>query len=106
MAPNAEHSAKRIDPHELDSFTRGYFAAWNSHDPMAVAAHATDDVVWNSPALHEPGHGRAAVASLVASTATAFPDYEFSQPEPVALAADGLTAYVPWLLVKVPRGGR
>ena len=104
MAPHAEHSAERIDPHELDSFTRGYFAAWNSYDPMAVAAHATDDVVWDSPALHEPGHGRAAVAALVASTATAFPDYEFSQPEPVALAADHLTAYVPWRMTGTNTG--
>ena len=96
MASEDEFRGDRIDPDELEVFSRGYLAAWNSHAPERVAACATEDVIWHSPALREPGHGRRAVADLVTSTMVAFPDYEFTQPSAFAIAEDRLTAYVPW----------
>ena len=85
-----------IDPQAFATFSHRYLTAWNSHDPQAVAACATEDVIWDSPTLPEPGHGRDAVQRVVAATAAAFPNYEFTQPAAWAIAEDGLTAYLPW----------
>ena len=93
-----------VDGRALPGFHERYLAAWNSHDPAEVAACATEDVVWISPALREPAQGRAGVAALVASTATAFPDYEFTAPAPWAIADDGLTVYVPWRMTATNTG--
>jgi steroid delta-isomerase-like uncharacterized protein len=94
----ATQATERIDVDELRVFAERYLEAWNSRDPSAVGAFVTDDVVWQDPALPEPIHGRAGVEEFVAITRTAFPDYEFSEPAPYAIAEDGLTAYVPWLM--------
>lgn len=93
-----------IDPDALRAFGRRYLGAWNAHAPDAVAACATEDVVWDSPALPEPGVGRRAVAGLVAATATAFPDYQFTTPSAWAIAEDRLTAYVPWRMTGTNTG--
>ncbi len=93
-----------IDPGEFEVFSRRYLDAWNSHDPDGVAACATDDVVWDSPALPAPGRGRQAVADLVRSTVVAFPDYEFTQPSALAIAEDRLTAYLPWRMTGTNTG--
>ncbi len=99
-----EPGAEPIEADALRGFSERYFAAWNSHEAVQVAACATDDVVWDSPALREPAQGRAGVAGLVAATHTAFPDYEFSAPSPWAIADDGLTAYVPWRMTATNAG--
>lgn len=99
-----ESGAERIDRDALREFTRRYLEAWNSHDPWAVAACASEDVLWDSPALPEPARTRSGVASLVAATVAAFPDYEFSQPAPNAIAEDRLTAYVPWRMTGTHTG--
>ena len=96
MASEDEFRGDAIDPGELEVFGRRYFEAWNSHEPERVAACATEDVIWDSPALREPGRGRQAVTDLVTTTVVAFPDYEFTQPSALAIAEDRLTAYVPW----------
>lgn len=93
-----------IEPEALRGFCRTYLDAWNSHAPLQVAACATADVVWDSPALPEPARGRAAVADLVSATVTAFPDYEFTQSSPWAIAEDQLTAYVPWRMTGTNTG--
>lgn len=98
------HQGDPIDPVELRAFSRRYLDAWNSKKPAEVAACATRDVVWDSPALLEPGIGRQAVAGLVAATATAFPDYEFTSPAPWAISDDRLTAYVPWRMTGTNTG--
>ena len=46
----------------------------------------------------------ACVLLLVAATATAFPDYVFSAPRPLALALDRLTAYAPWRMTATNLG--
>jgi steroid delta-isomerase-like uncharacterized protein len=99
-----EADAEPIDKGVVRSFRERYLAAWNSHDPAQVAACAAEDVVWDSPALREPAYGRAGVAGLVESTAAAFPDYEFSAPASLAIAEDGLTAYVPWRMTATNTG--
>lgn len=93
-----------IDAGAFATFSDRYLEAWNSHDPTRVAGCATDDVVWESPALPEPGQGRAAVADLVATTATAFPDYHFTQPSAWAISEDHLTAYLPWRMTGTNTG--
>jgi steroid delta-isomerase-like uncharacterized protein len=85
-----------IDSDALREFSKRYLSAWNSHDGSAVAACATADVIWDSPALPVPVRGRSEVAGLVDATHAAFPDFEFSEPSPPAIAEDRLTAYFPW----------
>ena len=80
--PGTGGEGEPIDADALRALCPRYFAAWNSHVPAAVAACATEDVVWHSPALAEPARGRSGVASLVTATAVAFPDYEFTRPAP------------------------
>jgi steroid delta-isomerase-like uncharacterized protein len=93
-----------IDPGELREFAERYLAAWNSRDPAAVGACLAEDVFWEDPALPEPIRGRAGVESFVTLTATGFPDYEFSELAPPAVAADGLTAYAPWVMTGTNTG--
>jgi steroid delta-isomerase-like uncharacterized protein len=93
-----------IDPGELREFAERYLAAWNSRDPAAVGACIAEDVFWEDPALIEPARGRPAVEQFVQLTETGFPDYEFSELAPPALAEDGLTAYAPWLMTGTNTG--
>ncbi|MCP4221928.1 MAG: nuclear transport factor 2 family protein, partial [Actinomycetia bacterium] len=65
MIPGSEHYYEPVDPGMLRAFCRHYFDAWNSREPSRVAACATEDVVWDSPALPEPVTGRQGVARLV-----------------------------------------
>jgi len=104
LISGSEQRPELIDPEQLRAFCRGYFKAWNSKSPSEVAACATEDVVWDSPALPEPGIGRREVARLVSTTAVAFPDYEFTSPSPWAIADDRLTAYVPWRMTGTNTG--
>ncbi|MCP3988419.1 MAG: ester cyclase [Actinomycetia bacterium] len=104
MNPEPESRGEPIDPDPLRAFSQRYFDAWNSRSPSRVAACATEDVVWDSPALPQPGVGREAVSDLVAATARAFPDYEFSAPSPWAISDDRLTAYVPWRMTGTNTG--
>lgn len=100
----SEPGPERIERSTLEPFIERYLDAWNSHEPSAVAECAADDVVWDSPALPDLGKGRAAVAGLVAATATAFPDYRFAPAAPFAIADDELTAYVPWRMTGTNTG--
>lgn len=80
----------------LESFGERYLAAWNSHDPEAVAACATEDVVWVDPALPQPARGHAELADFVVSGCTAFPDLRFTEDASPAITEDRLAAYIPW----------
>jgi steroid delta-isomerase-like uncharacterized protein len=104
LASKSDFCGEVIEVDAFMAFSDRYLAAWNSHDPTKVAGCATEDVVWDSPALPEPGRGRASVADLVATTATAFPDYEFAQPSAWAIAEDHLTAYLPWRMTGTNTG--
>jgi len=104
LEPRSDPAAEPIEPTALAAFCRRYFDAWNSHAPQDVAACATEDVIWDSPALPAPAAGPAAVADLVATTIAAFPDYQFLAPAPWAIADDQLTAYVPWRMTGTNTG--
>jgi steroid delta-isomerase-like uncharacterized protein len=88
----------------LREFGDRYLAAWNGHDPEAVAACATEDVVWIDPALPEPARGRAELADFVRSGYTAFPDMRFSEAMDPALTEDRLVAYIPWRMTGTNTG--
>lgn len=88
--------AEQIESIEwLREFSDRYLAAWNSHDPEAVAACATEDVFWDDPGLARPAQGRKELADFVAMGARAFPDYEFTLRGAPAISDDGRVAYVP-----------
>ena len=61
-------------------------------------------MLWDSPALPEVGCGRQTVIDIVRATDTAFPDYQFSRPSPLAIAEDRRTAYVPWRMTGTNTG--
>jgi steroid delta-isomerase-like uncharacterized protein len=66
---------------DLDAFCARYLAAWNDHDPAAMAQLVTDDVVWEDPALPGPVHGPAAVQQFMRDAWVAFPDLRFDEGE-------------------------
>lgn len=88
----------------LVEFGERYLAAWNSHDPAAVAACAHADVIWVDPALAEPARGRAEVAAFAEASCAGFPDLRFSEPGPPAITDDSLAAYVPWRMTATNSG--
>jgi hypothetical protein len=70
--------ATTTSPREL---TDSYFAAWNAHDPGAVASHFAPDGVrhWrvvNNPAIHSPNRfeGRSAISEGVRAFMVMLPD--------------------------------
>jgi steroid delta-isomerase-like uncharacterized protein len=66
---------------DLAAFCARYLAAWNDHDPAAMAALLTDDIVWEDPALPQPARGVAAVQEFMRRSWTGFPDLRFDEPE-------------------------
>jgi steroid delta-isomerase-like uncharacterized protein len=85
-----------IDADELSAFARRYREACNSRDAATVGEFATDDVIWEDPAIPEPARGRDEVVSFVSASYVAFPDLEFSEEGPPAVAQDGVSSYFPW----------
>ena len=97
--------AEPIDsPEWLREFGERYLGAWNAHDPEAVCACATEDVVWVDPALPEPARGHARLAAFVRDTCTAFPDIAFAELGEPAISTDGLVAYAPWRMTATNTG--
>jgi len=54
-------------------------AAWNAHDPDAVAALCSEDLVYDEPALGETAYGRDSIREFVALMGRNFPDYSFTR---------------------------
>jgi steroid delta-isomerase-like uncharacterized protein len=54
-----------------------YLAAWNSHDPDAVASFFATDAVYDDRGAAEVARGRAAIRGHVATVMAAFPDMRF-----------------------------
>jgi len=85
----------------LDTF----FQAFNDHDPEAVLALCTEDVVWEDPNLPAPLVGWEAAADLLCSKFTAFPDLHFPKEEiEVYRSLDGKKAAVRWHMVATMTG--
>src|SRR5438874_6935339 len=74
---------------ELRGFIRRYIAAWNGFDADPIAQLITEDVTWADPALPELARGVAAVQEFMRTSARAFPDLRFSEPDPPVLAVAG-----------------
>lgn len=62
---------------DRDQLMQGYLAAWNSHQPAAVAAFFTADATYDDRGAAEVAVGTEAIEAHVASVMTAFPDLRF-----------------------------
>ncbi|MFI9507810.1 ester cyclase [Nocardia sp. NPDC052566] len=90
-------SADRIEsPQWLDEFIDRYSAAWNSGSADAVAACATEDVLWREPSMGRPVRNRDGLADFVADTLRTFPDISYTNPFPPTIAGESNIAVVPW----------
>lgn len=58
---------------------RATFAAWNAHDPDAVAAVFADDAVIRDVGAAEAWRGRVAIRERAADLLVAFPDFRLRQ---------------------------
>lgn len=88
MIPSASTDAR--------AWAEAYMGAWSAHDPAAVTAAMTEDVVYTDTTLDERLEGRAAVAEFVAGMeASLSSDHVF---EVGAVAVDGETYAIEWLL--------
>ena len=77
------------------------YAAWNAHDPDAVAAVFAEDAMVREAGQAEPSRGRAAVRERAVALFTAFPDLRL---ERVALIIDGDRHADRWVLSGTHRG--
>ena len=96
-------AGQSLDRAFAEDFGHRWIDAWNRRDAEGLAALCTEDVEFTDPAIGTV-HGRAAVADWVRTCARAFPDYEFSEPEPPYLAADRPKAIVPWRMTGTNTG--
>jgi len=67
-----------LDDAVTRTFLRSYLRAWNAHDPDAILALATDDVLWQDPTI--PGgeaRGHTAVRTWLSGFWRGFPDMTF-----------------------------
>jgi steroid delta-isomerase-like uncharacterized protein len=70
-------SATDIDA--VEALCDRWAAAWNAHDPDAVAELCSEDLVYDEPALGETAYGRASIREFVALMGRNFPDYSFTR---------------------------
>lgn len=77
------------------------YAAWNAHDPDAVAAVFAEDAVVREVGTGQESRGRAAVRARAVALLTAFPDLTL---ERVALVVDADRHADRWVLSGTHRG--
>jgi steroid delta-isomerase-like uncharacterized protein len=75
--------------HDIAAFVERYLAAWNDHDPNAMAELLTDDIVWEDPALPAPARGIPAVQAFMRAGWVGFPDLRFDATDAPHLTVDG-----------------
>lgn len=61
------------------TFFNEYLAAWNAHDPVAVARHMADDAIYEDVALGRVLHGRSEIAAFVEEATRASSDFRFEE---------------------------
>ncbi len=77
------------------------YAAWNAHDPDAVAAvFAEDAVVWEAGGI-EQARGRPAIRDRAAALLKAFPDFRL---ERIELVIDGARHADRWVMTGTHKG--
>jgi steroid delta-isomerase-like uncharacterized protein len=64
---------------QIVAANRATFAAWNAHDPDAVAAVFAEDATIRDVGSPEPVQGRDAIRQRAADTIAAFPDFRLRQ---------------------------
>ena len=79
---------------DLDTFCARYLAAWNDHDPGAMAELVTEDIVWEDPALPGPARGVAAVQEFMRGSWVGFPDLRFDETDSPASHRGGRSGRV------------
>ena len=77
------------------------YAAWNAHDPDAVAAVFAEDAVVREVGNPVEAHGRAAIRERAAALLAAFPDFRL---ERVALVIDGASHADRWVMTGTHSG--
>ena len=77
------------------------YAAWNAHDPDAVAAVFAEDAAVRDAGSPEPVRGRAAVRERAVMLLAAFPDFHL---ERIELIVDGDRHADRWVLTGTQRG--
>ena len=61
------------------AFFDGYLAAWNAHDPTAVARYMADDAVYEDVALGRLLHGPGEIAAFVTEATRSSSDFRFEE---------------------------
>jgi steroid delta-isomerase-like uncharacterized protein len=84
-----EHRRQALDVNDRT------YAAWNAHDPDAVAAVFAEDAVVREAGRPDEGRGRAAVRARAAALLEAFPDLRL---ERIELVVDGERHADRWIL--------
>jgi len=100
---HVDESAAGVAP-ELREFAERYEAAWNACDTDAMAELITEDIVWQDPALPAPARGVREVQEFMRDSFRAFPDLNFSEPDPPAMAASGELVLWAWHMEGTHRG--
>ena len=77
------------------------YAAWNAHDPYAVAAVFAEDAVLREAGRPEEIRGRAAIRARAAALLGAFPDFRL---ERIVLVVDGDRHADRWVMTGTHRG--
>jgi steroid delta-isomerase-like uncharacterized protein len=77
------------------------YAAWNAHDPDAVAAVFAEDAVTREAGSDEVAVGKAAVRERAARLFAAFPDFRLERQ---ALVIDGPRHVDRWVMTGTHRG--
>jgi len=90
-----DHRARTIEVNDAT------YAAWNAHDPDAVAAVFAEDAVVREVGNPLEAHGRAAIRERAAALFAAFPDFHL---ERAALVIDGLGHADRWVMTGTHRG--
>jgi steroid delta-isomerase-like uncharacterized protein len=86
--------------HTLEVNDRTY-AAWNAHDPDAVAAAFAEGAVVREVGNPLESHGRAAIRARAVALFTAFPDFTL---ERITLVVDGERHADRWVMTGTHRG--
>jgi steroid delta-isomerase-like uncharacterized protein len=90
---------------DLRSHLDAWFQAFNDHDPEAILAMCTEDVVWEDPGLPAPLTGEFPVADFLCQQFTAFPDLHIRKEEiEIYRSLDGKRAAASWHMVVTMTG--
>jgi steroid delta-isomerase-like uncharacterized protein len=90
-----DHRARTLEVNDAT------YAAWNAHDPDAVAAVFADDAVVREVGGAGEARGRAAIRERAAALLAAFPDFHLERLE---LVIDGERHADRWVLTGTHRG--